>query len=281
MIDLTLSSVNPFAASKPSLKIRKIEEIDIQVGSSNFFIDGIRNLLSLLPKLLLLNNNFNSGNVSKEITDKTREYLHDNNLHDVNVSMNQYKPQEVWHRTFTNPKTSLLSKCTAGLASCLIETLAFPKLSGFPGDHFNPLSNTVHLFSNDLAIALHECGHAKDLNGRKNPTLYVCSRNLPLIGPFITVYQEFTASSNAINYLRAKRLNEQVKLAFKVLIPAFASYCACAILPAPSFEIESLKQYSIGFVTIVALGHILGEVMANQEQESSEPVLPKPVFSPA
>lgn len=109
-----LSKINPFARlsvtdqeNNPSFETQKTKEIKIEVGSSNIVIDGIRNICSIFTKLILLNPKINSGHVSIETINRIKKYLEDNHLWDVQVSINQYKPQMVWSRTFTNPKTSL------------------------------------------------------------------------------------------------------------------------------------------------------------------------------
>ncbi len=262
-----IQSINPFAPAAATLldleAPKKKEQINIQVGSSNFLVDGIRNVLSIPEKILLLNSKFNSGGVSEETILKMRDFLHENGLHDVSISVNQYKPQEVWRRIFTNPKTSLLSKCTVGIAAGLFETLAIPKLTGYIGDHYSPLPNTVHLFSDDLAIALHECGHAKDFNERANPILYALTSRLPVVGPFLTLYQEGIATDNAIAHLRGKNLSVEVKHALKVLVPAYTTYCAAAILTN-----DSSFEYCLRLIGIVAAGHVIGRILAVYEPQT-------------
>lgn len=283
-IQAATSFINPFAANESILEKKQKSDILIEVGSSNVLVDGIRNFLSIPVKLILWDSKVNSGNVSQETIEKMRDFLDEKGLHDVNVSVNQYKPQLVWQRTFTNPKTSFLSKCTVGLATCLMETLAIPKLTGL-GDHYNPSSNTVHLFSNDTAIALHECGHAEDFNNRLNPILYGIAGRLPYIGMPCTLYHEFTATSNACTYL-ANRSLKDLKQAFTLLTPAFATYCAAAICTPPNvmeimdyashcsepqwdfgekacndFKSDALKS-TITFISVIAIGHVIGRILA-------------------
>jgi len=264
MIQSFISSINPFASALESQAKtpKKKEEIDIQEGSCNILIDGIRNVLSIPFKILFFNSQINSGNISNEVIEKTRDFLHENGLHDVAVSANQYKPQEVWRRIFTNPKTSLLSKCTLGILSGLSETILIPKLTGL-GDHYNPASNTVHLFSNDLSIALHECGHAKDFNERKNPMLYSSLKMIPHVGSAATLYHEYKATDNAIAHLKSKKgLGEEVKNAFKTLIPAYASYIAAALSPHP----QNSMPFFLDLIKYVIVGHAVGRALAYMQQ---------------
>lgn len=284
---LFFSRVNPFATAKNTAQNteKTVSDVHVEVGSSNILVDGIRNILSIPNKLLIGTSSVNSGNVSAETIEKMQEYLHENGLHDVHVSVNQYKPQDVWKRTFTNPKTSLLSKVFLGIPSSLMATFTFSKLTGFPGDHYNALSNTVHLFSNNTAIALHECGHAKDFNSRENPGLYSTIRApLPYVGSIGTLYQEYKATNNAMSYLREKKWDTLLANSFKVLIPAYATYCAAAVLPAIGFAegmkmgmfcshvgfqssfcqeaLHPLKTYVLRTAGIVLVGHLVGRVLA-------------------
>lgn len=228
---LDLSMINPFAYAKieTSKTQKTIHDVHVSVGSSNIIVDGIRNLISIPSKVLLWNSSFNSGNVSTETIDKVKEYLHEQDLHDVHVSVNEYNPGPIWKRTFSNPKTSKLAKIW-GIPKCLMETFLPSKLLGH-GDHYDPLSNTIHIFSNDPAIALHECGHAKDFNSRENPILYRLSSKLPYVGSIITLYHEYKATSNATAYIREKKWDTILAHSFKVLIPAYATYCADAVFP--------------------------------------------------
>lgn len=293
---LFFSRVNPFATAKNTAQNteKTVSDVHVEVGSSNILVDGIRNILSIPAKLLIGSSSVNSGNVSAETIEKMKEYLHENGLHDVHVSVNQYKPQDVWKRTFTNPKTSLLSKVFLGIPSSLMATFTFPKLTGFPGDHYNALSNTVHLFSNNTAIALHECGHAKDFNSRENPGLYSTIRALPYVGSISTLYQEYKATNNAMGYLREKKWDTLLANSFKVLIPAYALYCAAAVLPGISYAevmrigtfclsddsqssacqeaLQPLKTLGLEIARIVLAGHLVGRVLAANVKKTEQAV---------
>ena len=104
----------------------------------------------------------------------------------------------------------------------------------------------MHIFSNDLGLVLHECGHAKDFNERENPSLYgvvpaaprLLNSFLPLHPVLISLpvlYREFTASNNTIDYLRAKRNDKKIRKAFTTLVPAFATYVVNT-LPWPNVQ---------------------------------------------
>ncbi len=290
------SHVNPFAFASPALPetIKTREDIKVEIGSSNRLVDVIRNTLSIPAKILLWSSKFNSGGVSGQTIERTKDFLHENDLHDVAICVNQYNPKMIWQRIFSNPKTCLLSKCTVGVGNGLIETIACPKLTGFPGDHYDVMSNTVQLFSDDLALALHECGHAKDFNERKNPVLYGMMRNIPRMGMVATLYQEIKATDYAIAYLSKERIQGAVKKAFKILIPAYATYCAIAakgfmpttgwhfscdkedfICDKENTEINLFLAFWIPMLACVTAGHILARVLAPGESEQNDAQSPR------
>ena len=110
-MDSIISAVNPFATVVKSGLLsdgKTKEDVHIEVDSSYDTADTIRNFLNIPRKVLYLDSSMGSGNVSSETIDKMREYLDKNGLHDVYVSVNRYEPQEMWQRTFSNPKTSTL-----------------------------------------------------------------------------------------------------------------------------------------------------------------------------
>ncbi|MCB1180346.1 MAG: hypothetical protein KDK36_22390, partial [Leptospiraceae bacterium] len=71
-------------------------------------------------------------------------------------------------------------------------------------------------------ISLHEAGHAKDFSLSKYPTTMALSRILP----FMSLYQEGTASEDAIVYLRKNCLIEEEEKAYRQLPPAYSTYLA-------------------------------------------------------
>lgn len=273
-MDPILSYVNPFQMVHVEPDLAKNQkDIKIEVGSDNRVVDTIRNILSIPDKLLLWNSKMNSGNVSPSVIEEMRNYLDSEGLHDVSVSVNQYKPQESWQRAFSNPKTSLLAKMTGGITSSLLETFSFNKLTGFIGDHYNPFSNTVHLFSDDIAIALHECGHAKDFNSRRNPSLYVALGAIPTVGPIAVIMREYLATHNAIQYMQNRCTKENVQHAYKMLTPALATYVADALFPDLKTAVfgdmdkRAVVTASVAMLGIIACGHVIGRVIANQYQK--------------
>jgi hypothetical protein len=88
------------------------------------------------------------------------------------------------------------------------------------GDHYNPYTNTIHLFSDDPAIALHEAGHAVDFAKQAQPGYYAVGRIIPPV----TLHQEQVASDIAIQHLKDQGDRSGELHAYQTLYPAFGTY---------------------------------------------------------
>ncbi len=197
-------------------------------GKSYRVLDAIANILAIPAKILLWNSRYHTNYVSPETEKILESYMRDNHLHHVKVYINKYDPLDVMKRSFTNPRITLISRIA--LAPIIALGALMPtRLIG--SDMYNPLSDSIHLFSDDPTIALHEAGHAKDFTRFRFPLLYSYLNFLP----FGTLYKETRASADAIEYLKAKRFTKLVPDAYKTLTPALASYIASAALEVLSF----------------------------------------------
>lgn len=214
--------INPFALHDENKTPSLDTEIRVEQGSPRPVVDTIRNVLSIPMKLIMGNMEYNEG-VSDEVIGEAKQFLSENSLGEVSISANQYKPQEMWRRIFTNPKTSLLSKCTLGVVEGLIETLTVPRLTGALGDHYRPQANTVYLSSNDSALALIPCAEALKYNSKYNPSLYsifieyvpaLISSN-PVVKELISCGLKLDKLSNAEEYFRLDgRLDKCMEVAY-------------------------------------------------------------------
>ncbi|MBI1976130.1 MAG: hypothetical protein HYS56_01315, partial [Candidatus Omnitrophica bacterium] len=88
------------------------------------------------------------------------------------------------------------------------------------GDHYNPYTNTVHLYSDDPAVALHELGHAKDFEQNPSKGLYAVGRILPSVA----LSQEYAATDHAIDYLKKNKDQQGELKAYNTLYPAYGTY---------------------------------------------------------
>lgn len=141
------------------------EQPQIQRGEPRKIIDGFGWVWGIPSKLLLWNRCVENHNITMETEAAIAGYLYDNDLPTVRVRLNQYRPGEDWSRLVRNKSVGAGWRYTVGALSVLGETIVPGRLFG--GDHYNPFTNTVHIYSDVPAIALHEGGRAKDFARRK------------------------------------------------------------------------------------------------------------------
>jgi hypothetical protein len=201
-------------------------ESRIERGRPHGVIDGMGHYFFSLPaKLLLLNWKVDNHDISAETEASIREYLDANGLCSVKVRLNQYAPGREWSRLFRNREMPAAWRWTLGLMAVSMYTV-FPErlLAGlFGGDHYNPYTNTISLYSDIRAIAIHEAGHSKDFAEKRNrhwKGAYAALRLLPLV----PLWQEAVASADAISWERAHGSSGEEKASYRILYPAYASY---------------------------------------------------------
>ena len=247
----------PFGPGKPQF----------ERGAPNAVIDGLGHYLFSLPsKALLWNWRVNNHRISPETERFLREYIQANDLTKVKVRLNQYDPLGEAKRLFKNGDVGVGYRATIGALTVLIYTILPERLFGglIGGDHYNPYTNTISIYSDLGPIALHEGGHAKDFSERTLKGTYGILRFLPII----PLAQEYVASEDAIHYCVHKDYREQQKSGYKLLYPAFCTY----ILG----EVGNLVPLAPGLVFIAVIpGHIAGRIHA-----ASVPAKPKPPARP-
>lgn len=221
----------------------------IEVGRRIWILDGLNHyLLSLPSKILLLNWSYMDHRLPAEDKAVLEEYLEFNRLSSVKVRHNQYAPFSEFRRLVRNRAVGWPYRYTLGLVAWLQYTLIPDRLFGglYGGDHFNPFTNTVNVYSSDLAILLHEAGHAKDYTGHDSKgTSFVLLRSVP----GVDLIQEGAASADAVRFLHCfGYLDEEVD-AYPSLIPAYSTYVG-------SYAPGGL----VGQLVAVVAGHVAGLV---------------------
>lgn len=232
------------------------------------FLDGAGHYVVSLPsKLLLLDWEVDSHRFSPETEAVLAGYLADNHLAGVKVRVNQYAPGAEWQRLFRNREMPGFFKYTAGVLAATYYTILpgrfFAGLLG--GDEYNPYSNTINLYSDSPAIALHEAAHAKDFaaQSRGFRGWYAFMRLLPLV----PLWQEGKATGDAVGYTLDKQLTEERKESYRVLYPAYSTYIAGEGLRWLPLE----PWLSFGAQLAVAVpGHITGRIKAAQVAQVAE-----------
>lgn len=227
----------------------------ILVGKPNGFLDNSDWIWpgSWMSKLILWNRNVDSHTVSEETIHAVEEYLKDNDLDHVQVLVNTYSLKSQWGRLFANRTVGAGWRYTLGIFSAVGYTIMPGRFFG--GDHYNPYSNTINIYSDDIAIALHEAGHAKDNNEQHYKGLYAFT----YIIPPATLYFEAKASNDAISYMHDKGMYAEQKEAYKTLHPAYGTY------------VTGWYGYWWASIPGAMLGHITGNIAAAFTQEPKVP----------
>lgn len=222
---------------------------------------------SLLSKLFLWNKEIDSHEISTETVDYLKAYLEANQLGNVQVLVNSYSVGNQWHRLRKNKTVHPFWRYTFGALSVAYYT-AFPGRF-FGGDAYNPYTNTIYLYSDDISVALHEAGHAKDTARRKNKGLHAFLYQLP----FAALYYEAVATSDALGYLEDQQLTEDEKEAYRTLHPAYATYLFGNIWRGqPAAMLGTIPGHIAGNIAAARLSAPLTESQAPSTQLKTEPV---------
>lgn len=212
-------------------------------------IDGLANLLAFPYKLLFWNWRLQNHRVSLETETDMMAFMDQHGLDDVKVYIakftlfpemkrlySRHSPVAWPYRILPGTITTLF----AGLTDWLIG-----------GDYYNPFTNSIHLYSDDSAIALHEAGHALDFKKRTYRGTYAIMRMLPAAD----THQEWEATDAAITYYKNIKNIEKETDAYKILYPAYGSYVGGAVsvfIPIPYLT----------SVAGVLVGHVWGRIEA-------------------
>jgi hypothetical protein len=213
----------PVANCKVSPEILAATEVQIERGQPRKVIDGIGWVIGIPSKILLWDRRVENHRISSETEIAMQGYLAVNDLQHVKVRLNQYHPRDDWYRLTQNRSVGWGWRYTLGTLSVLGETLLPGRIFG--GDHFNPFTNTIHLYSDVPAIAWHEAAHAKDFTRRQYPGTYAAIYVLPIV----PLWHESIASSDVFAYVETlDDLSAQIE-AHQILYPAYATYVGNAL----------------------------------------------------
>lgn len=177
----------------------------------------IGHVMCIPVKIILMDWDIGWGND----TERTKAILSmletDKSIKDVTVRINHNKALYDAYRLFTDKKViernPFIPRATLGVLNCLKYEL-WAELGR--GDYYNPMTQTVVVYSNIESIAAHEIGHHKDFQRFGSDWLYSLSRIIPPV----TLYQEWKASTNA-----RKIISPYDDYQFyRYLIPAFMTY---------------------------------------------------------
>ncbi len=230
----------------------------IERGRPHGFVDGLGNYFFSLPsKLILWNRQVDNHHISPHTEESIRRYLAANRMGSVKVRLNQYAPGGEWIRLARNRDMPGFFRWTVGALTVGMYTILPGRVFG--GDNYNPYTNTVSLYSDLDAIALHEAAHAKDfaVKPRGGRGWYALMRILPLA----PLYQEARASGDAIGYCIDRGMDDSTAEAYRVLYPAYMTYIAGE--PFRWFPAEAWMSYAAE-AALALPGHVLGRIKAGR-----------------
>jgi hypothetical protein len=195
----------------------------IERGKPRPVLDGVGWVFGIPSKVILWDQRVENHNVSTDTEEAIRRYLDDNDLDHVKVRINQYAPLDDWRRLRANKTVGWGYRYTLGALSVAGEAILPGRLFG--GDHYNPFTGTIHLYSDVPAIALHEGGHAKDFTRRLFPGTYALVTALP----FGSLWPEAIATGDAIAYAGQQGDAELERETYRILFPAYGTYVGGSI----------------------------------------------------
>jgi len=198
------------------------DEPQMERGTPRPIIDGFGYVWGIPSKLILWNRKVENHRISPETESLLAEYLDTNDLSDIKVRLNQYRPLNDWSRLTRNTSVAWPWRYTFGAVSVLGETIVPGRLFG--GDHYNPYTGTIHLYGDVPAIAFHEAAHAKDFSNRKHPGNYAALYLLP----GVPLWHERIATNDVFSYLQFRNDRRLEREAYFTLYPAYGTYLGSA-----------------------------------------------------
>ncbi|WP_417735985.1 hypothetical protein [Rosistilla oblonga] len=228
----------------------------VEIGRPQPIIDGIGWVVGIPDKILLWDRRIDRHKISEETIDSTVDYLQANNLPHIKVRANQYNPLDDWHRLTQNKTVAWPWRYSLGALSVAGETIFPGRIIG--GDHFNPFTQTIHLYSDVPAVALHEAAHAKDFTRRTYQGTYAAAYL------FVPLWHETLASQDVFAFLEEREDRAGLVEANRILYPAYGTYVGSTV--GNFFPAYSAPLYYTGVIA----GHINGR-MLNRELEQQMP----------
>lgn len=237
-------------------ELAKSSDPQIEVGQPNVVLDSIGWVVGIRGKVLLWDRRIDNHDVSSQTLSTVADYLHTNHLPHVKVRANQYAPLADLRRLTQNKTVAWPYRYTLGLLSVAQGAVLPGRIFG--GDNFNPYTQTINLYSDSPAVALHEGGHAKDFARRKFQGTYALAYS------FAPLWHETIASQDALAYVHHKGDRESVKEANRILYPAYGTYVGSTI--ANYFPAAGVPLYLGGVIAGHANGRALNRKLDKNPQ---------------
>lgn len=231
--------------------VEATKDNQIERGKPRPVIDGVGWVFGIPGKIILWDRRVENHDVSTVTERAMAEYLDDNDLDHVKVRVNQYAPVDDWRRLTRNKTMGWPYRYTLGALSVAGEAIFPGRLFG--GDHYNPFTATIHLYSDVPAIALHEGGHAKDFTRRDYPGTYALAAGLPVVD----LWPESLATGDVLAYAQKQQNTQLEEESYRILYPAYGTYVGGAAGDFVGMTI-GLPIYA----GTVAAGHVVGRTKA-------------------
>ncbi|OGV61131.1 MAG: hypothetical protein A2498_12775 [Lentisphaerae bacterium RIFOXYC12_FULL_60_16] len=239
-------------------------EPQVEQGRPVSVVDGLGQLFSIPSKLILWDRRVDNHRIGSNTVMVLRSYLDHNRLTNVKVRVNQYAPGPEFGRLVRNRAVGAGWRYTVGVLSWVVYAILPGRIIG--GDHYNPFSHTINLYSDHPAIALHEGAHARDLTCRTYKGTYAVAGMLPLV----PLYHESIATGDVMGYLQEAGNRDSEREAYRILYPAYGTYIGGEF---------ARWNPAVGLVWTVAgaiPGHVVGRYRARQVRDPDGPVGPDP-----
>lgn len=249
----------PIAADRYFICDQQLEATKpvIERGKEMPILDTVGWIFGIPSKIILWDSRADRHYISPETEQVLAKYIDDNGLYHVKFRLNQYAPIQDWHRLRANKNVGWGWRYTLGILSLAGETLLPGRLFG--GDHYNPYTGTVHIYSDIPVIALHEAAHAKDFSRREYPGTYAAIYLIPVV----PLWHESIASRDVVAYLQYLGDPNLEKEGYHVLYPAYGTYVGSA---AGTFFPDYANPLYIGGVL---WGHGMGRWHGSQVNPES------------
>lgn len=225
-------------------------ESPIERGARRPVVDGVGWVIGIPSRIMLWDRRVDNHDVSVETEEAIRRYLEDNGLEHVKLAINLYDPLGDWRRLRANTTVGWGYRSTLGVLSVAGEAILPGRLIG--GDHYNPFTGTIYLYSDVPAIALQKGGHAKDVARRNHPGTYALFAALPITG----LWPEAIATGDALAYAEQRERQDLEREGYRVLFPDYGTHVG-----------GSLKRFVAPvalpvYAGAVVAGHAVGRVQA-------------------
>ena len=213
-------------------------------------LDFFGDLISKPLQLLFWTRKYGNHNISPQTEKEIEGFLQEYKLKDVKVRINQWAPHKELGRLFTNKNIAWPYRIIFFPSTLIVSLLGRPLSGLIFSDYYDPGSNTINIFSDEIPIVLHESGHALDFSRQEFKGTYGLVRALP----GVNLVQESIATDEALIYMEEKGKYDSLIQGYKVLYPAYATYV-----------ISYLSTSIVAMVGAVTFGHIIGRMKAKEK----------------